>query len=417
MSTLRLRNCRLLDDGTADITIDDGRISGVLRRSGSDIDAARDVAPHDGTTIDADGRVVLPAFADLHTHLDKVGTFWVDGGEAEEGPDRLQWAADRLRSIKAGLDVDIIAERAEHAIRTLVGRGTTALRTHVDVDTVVELRGIQAMLEVRNRVADIADVQICVLPTEPGWHHRGAGWDLVRAALELEVDAVGGATGFADEPGFYVDTVFGLADEFDVEVDLHVDESDDPTMLVLEHVARRAIEQDRVGRVVAGHCSTLALAEPEDAARIIELVARAGVTVVAMPTTNLYLLGSPSGPRGMTRVRDLLAGGARVACASDNMQDPFNPYGNGDLLQVAALAGAVGHLGAGSTQRALIEAVTDVPRTAMGLQSGLRSGAPADLVVLDTTDPARILADQPARRWVVRSGRVLAEGSGIGGLV
>lgn len=398
MTRTVLRNCRPVDGSElTDLAVGARGITevGRCRRHPDDVE------------VDVGGRVVLPAFADVHLHLDKAGLYWEDGGTASDEPDRLRWASDRTRRLKEQLTVEEIRDRAERTVRHLVARGTTAMRTHVDVDTVIGLRGLDALLQVRDAVDELADLQISVLPTEPGWHHGGEGRQLVEAALERDITAIGGATSFVDDPRFYVDTVFDLASAHGIDVDLHVDESDDPQLLVLEHVAARATERGFVGRVVAGHCSTLSLAGPTDAQRTVAGVAEAGVTVVAMPTTNLYLLGAPDGPRGMTRVGDLLAGGAQVACASDNLQDPFSPYGNGDLLQVAALTGMVGRLGSPEAQAKLLEAITTVPRRAMGLAAGgLAPGGSGDLVVLDSRDPARILADQPARCWLVRRGRV-----------
>ena len=398
MNRTVLRSARIPDaPDPVSVVVEGGRIAEVGEVATTDNDVI----------IDVGGRAVLPAFADLHIHLDKAGLYWHDDQASADEIDRLRWASDRTIRLKERMSVSSIIERATDVARAMARRGTTAMRTHVDVDTVIGLRGVEALLEVRDRLRDEIDLQVSVLPTESGWHHGGPGMNLVQAALKLDVDAIGGATGFVDDPEFYVPTVFDLAEQAGVAVDLHVDESDDPGLLVLEDVARLTLERQMVGRVVAGHCSTLSLASAEDAQRVIDLVVQAQVTIVAMPMTNLYLLGGPRGPRGMTRLKDLLRSGALLACASDNQQDAFTPYGNGDLLQVAALAGIVGQVGSPREQQQLIASITEVPRAALGTAPGVvEVGGGGDLVVLDTLDPARVLAVQPPVHMVIRSGRV-----------
>jgi cytosine/creatinine deaminase len=407
-SDLVVRGATLLDRRCADVWVRGGALAAVTP-PGLDV-------PEGTGELDAAGRVLLPAFADLHTHLDKART--LPAAESLDVPRdeaRIRVAAERTRRIKLGRTEEQVRATAVRVVGDLVARGTTAVRTHADVDLSVGLRGVRALLDVRRRVADLADVQVTVLPTEPGWRHGGEALALIEEAASLDgVQALGGATSFDPDPVGYTDAVLALARRHGLDVDLHVDECDDPTELTLEHVAERTIEVGYEGRVVAGHCSSLGIARTSDAARIAAKVAAAGITVVAMPLTNLYLLGAVGGEprtRGMTNVRALFEAGARVAVASDNMEDPFMPFGCGDLLQTAALAGAVGQCGSPLDRRRLVDAVTVVPRQAMaGWRGavGLEPGATGDLVLLDLDDPDRLLAAQPGRAAVIRRGRIVA---------
>lgn len=399
---LLLRSARVRSHvGLIDIVLDDGLVTAI----GAGPTEADQI-------IDVDGRVVLPAFADLHVHLDKAGTApLVDHHPSASGTTRLRSAAAAMQQVKAELDEEAIHTRAVDVVRRLVSLGTTALRTHVDVDTTIGLRGLSALEQVRADLADLVDLEIVVMPTEPGWHHGGPGMALVEQALHRDVRALGGATNFVPDSHRYAEVVLTLAQAHDVDVDLHVDETDDPEELVLEHVADLAVAHGYEGRVVAGHCSSLALASGEDARRIIDKVVDAGIAVVAMPMTNLYLLGGAGpvpGARGMTRLGDLLAADAAAVCASDNFQDPFMPYGHGDVLHAAALAGLVGHLGDPADQQRLLDAVTTVPRHIItGTDGAIAVGSRPDLVVLDSRAPERVLADLPRRDLVIRRGQVL----------
>jgi cytosine deaminase len=289
--------------------------------------------------------------------------------------------------------------------------GVTAIRSHVDVTERINLIGVDALLDVREGMRGLVDIQLVTLATSLSNNPRGRA--LLQEALRMGVDVVGGAPALDDDPRQHIDFVFALASQFGRPIDLHMDESDDPKDFWLSYLAEKTIAEDYQGRVMAGHCCALAAVDQETAARTIERVREARISVVTLPSANLYLQGrSDTGKvrRGITRIRELLEAGVPVCCGSDNIQDPFNPFGRGDLLLVANLLAHAAHLGSPTEQAAVLEAITIAPAAALRLPGyGLALDCAADLVVLDTLDPLTVLATVPARRYVIKGGAVVAE--------
>lgn len=396
---LLLRDGRLADGTPMDIGIRGGTIATVEARL------------EGGATqeLPLEGRMILPAFVEAHTHLDKSLTY--SQGLNQSGT--LREAIARMHVIQSSDTVETIFQRALATARLFLAHGTTTIRTHVDVTQFSSLRGVEALLRLREELDGLIRIQLVAL-THPILGEAGAtNRELVEEALRLGVDLVGGAPALEENPQAAIDTVFALADRYDRDIDLHIDESDDPCDFCLPYLAKKTIAEGRQGRVVAGHCCSLTAVDNLEAERVIELVREAGIAVVTLPSANMYLQGRKDhGPirRGVTRVRQLLEAGIPLACGSDNIRDPFNPFGRGDLLLVANLLAHAAHLGSPSEQATAIGTITAAAAHALGLSSyGIAPGAVADLVVLDTTDPAGALAAVPPRRYVIAGGRLAAE--------
>ncbi|MBI2881943.1 MAG: amidohydrolase family protein [Candidatus Tectomicrobia bacterium] len=394
-------------EGLRDVLIEDGRIAAVgvgLEGKGASV-------------IDLRGRVLLPGLVDAHTHLDKA--FTQDFCASAEGT--LQAAIREMAKYKKTAGVEDIYRRAERCLLRFVSHGTTAVRSHVDVDSLVGLRGMEAMVRLRERHRERVTLQL--VPFTPGAslvsgpaEHRA----LLREAVAMGADAVGGVPASSGDAESLLSTVFGLAAEFGLPVDLHVDESDDPEDLTLERVAEKALAEGYEGRVVAGHCCSLAAVEDSVARRVIEKVARARIAVVALPICNLYLQGRGDPPpvrRGVTRVKDLLEAGVNVFCGSDNVQDPFSPYGRADTMDAAWLTGLSAQLGLDSMPT-LLEMVTLRPARALGLagRCGIAQGRAADLLVLASDSTENLVVERPPRLLVLKEGRIVSAGDGAEGL-
>jgi cytosine deaminase len=282
----------------------------------------------------------------------------------------------------------------------------------VDVNDAIGLRGAEALLLAKERLRGLVDLQLVTLNTRLSGAEGQRGIDRFREAMCMGFDAVGGAPALDADPWEQIDRVFAVAQEFNAPIDLHVDESDNPADFCLPYLAEKTIAEGYQGRVVAGHCCSLAPVDRDQARRAIDLVREAGITVVSLPSANMYLQGRDDSGcirRGITSVRELLQAGVPVACGSDNVQDPFNPFGRGDLLLVANLFAHAAHLGSPSEQACVLRAITAVPAAAVGYATyGLCVGAPADFVVFDTNDPAGLLPLVPPRRYVVKAGKVVA---------
>ncbi|MEU5270317.1 amidohydrolase family protein [Streptomyces hygroscopicus] len=367
-------------------------------------------------SLDLAGRLVIPPLVDAHMHLDSAltldprhpnrsGTLW-------EGID--VWAAR-----KATLTGREVHANAREVLRWMVAHGTLHVRCHVDVST-PGLDALRALLDLREEVRGVCDVQLVAFPQD-GLYGDGLaqGADRVarvREAMALGCDVVGGIPHYERTPELgqaHVRTLFEVAEDFDADIDMHCDETDDPDSRYAELVARETVARGRQGRVVVSHCTAMAGYEPAVLARTAALLADAGVGVVANPFVNVVLQGRGDAPpvrRGMAPIGPLLDAGVTVGLGQDSVMDPWLPLGTGDLLAVAQLGALLGHRTGHDQLREMVSLVTDSGARLLRLGEGygIREGAPADFVVLDAADPIEALRLLPARLHVFRGGREVA---------
>jgi len=291
----------------------------------------------------------------------------------------------------------------------LVSHGTTAVRTHANVSEVIGARSVVALREAAARFEGVLDVQIVALTSVPMTGAQGAG---NRKALDDAVEAgahlIGGCPSLDPDGAGLISHAIAVASDAGLGVDLHVDETLDPSMLMLRELARQVMSTGFGGLVAAGHCVTLGMQSAEVQAAVSAEVAEAGIAVFALPQTNLFLQGrdDPTAtPRGITAVSALQDAGALVAAGADNVQDPFNLVGRSDALETAGLMVMAGHQ---SPERSF-EMVSNNARIAMGLAPvNFEVGDPADFLAIDAPSVRGAIADAPMSRVVYRSGRVVA---------
>lgn len=395
-ATVILRNIRPVGrPGAWDLRIGPG---GVVE-SFDPAPAAAPPPPPGARVVDCAGRVLVPPLADMHVHLDKTLV------ETRNDSGTLGEAIDRMKAIKAREAPASILARARRGIAMAMARGTTRMRTHADVGGAWGLAAVEALLEARDSAPPGFLLQIVALgdaATEP---------DRLREAAVLGVDAIGGAPALSPDPEACVRGAFDLAESRGLAVDLHVDETDDPATRTLALVVRETARRGMGGRVVAGHCCSLDFMPEDDARRLMDDAARAGVGVVSLPSCNLVLIGRGRipAPRGVAPVRRLLAAGVRVAFASDNVRDPFNPLGCYDLVKIANLGAHAAHMASEEGIADCLRMVGEAPSELMGFDGGLpRPGGPVEFVVFDSTDPAALVAENPPA-WRVASGGALRD--------
>ena len=283
--------------------------------------------------------ITIPALVEPHAHLDKAFL-------AERVPNAtgdLMGAILAMRAARPTITVADTVERAERAARLLHANGVTAIRTHADVTEDNGLISAEALVEVRRRLAAEVEIQVVALAGFPVTGPRGAVHrDLLGAAIELGVDLVGGCPHLEDGGAHEAatDVLMGIADAAGLGIDLHTDETLDVAATGLDGLARRVLATGFAGQVTASHCVALAMLPVDHQHAVAERVAEAGIGVIALPHTNLFLQGrdrQQAMPRGLTAVRALRTAGVAVAAGGDNLQDPFNPVGRGDPLETAAL--------------------------------------------------------------------------------
>lgn len=385
-----LRQARLTDDGPLqDVAIHQGQI----------ITLAPNLSMLAHETWDLDGRVILPGLVDLHTHLDKAySTVHNKSGTLLEAID--VWEAYKQQQTPAR-----VRRAALKSVRNAVKHGVTSLRSHLNMGERGCLDNLAEMLALREEMRGVIDLQFVALGN-PGLSDEDDA--LMSQAIDLGVDFIGAAPALLPEPLAGVDAAFALAEATGKPLDLHVDETEDPAMLTLEYIAEKTIAHGMQGQVTAGHCCSLAFVDEETAARVIDQVAEAGITIVTLPSCNLVLMGremSPA-PRGVTRVKQLLARGVTVCAASDNVRDPFNPFGAYDLLHIANLNAHVTHMTGEAELYTSLDMVTTQPAQAFGHSNiGLIEDAPADFVVVDTYTVLDAILHPPERLATFKNGQ------------
>lgn len=367
------------------------------------------VAPGpDDEVVDCTGLVVLPAAAEPHVHLDKVGTVH----RAPNPSGELMGAVRAWLAHAPTIDGDDVRLRATAAVDDFVAAGVTAVRTHVNVHATIPLEVLEAVLAVRDAVADRCTVQVVGLFTPPvsgADDGARANRRLVERAVDLGIDALGGAPVSDPDPAALIDLMVGTAADRGRLVDLHVDETLDPSARTLLTYADAVERYGMGGRATAGHCVSLGIHPAAEQASTAARLAEVGIAVVALPTTNLWLQGRArptATPRGLTAVRALLDAGVTVATGADNIEDPFCPLGRADPFDAARLLALAAHLAPGEAWAAASAGA----RAALGLPPNrLTPGAAADLVAIEGRDLDQALARGSARRIVLRAGRVVAE--------
>ena len=359
MSALLLRNARAAGfGGRVDILIG---VGGKVERISPGIET-----PSGLRVEDLKGKLVVPGLVDAHQHLDKTRTL----AKVPNPRGTLHGAIDAFRVYSAGMTAADIAERADRTLAACLERGTVAIRTHANVDPEARTRGVEALLSVRERWRDRVRIQVVAFITSGATKKNAPAREWLEEAVALGADVVGGTPQYADEPGAFLDMLFDVAERRGKPIDLHLDEHLDATRTKFEAVIERTRAHGMAGRVVASQCSALGALEPDEAKRVIDGFASAGIGVVTLPAANLFLQGRDAArltPRGLTRVTALQAAGVPVACASDNIQDPFVPSGTGDLLEIARWTLLAGHLGFNDLARAF-DMVTSAPAHLLGYE-------------------------------------------------
>jgi cytosine deaminase len=357
-------------------------------------------------TFDLGHKLVLPGLVEPHAHLDKAFTADLVSNPAGD----LMGAIDAWKRSYHERTEDEIFERAVRAVELAVASGVTAMRTHVDVGPAIGRTAVDALVAVRAELADIIDLQIVALVTNPLPGDAGApNRRALLAALEAGADLVGGCPHLDDDPQGLIDIALDAAADAGVGVDLHVDETLDPAMLSLELLAKSVVDRGFDLPVTASHCVSLSMQPLARQREVAGLVSGAGISIVALPQTNLFLQArgqSEAPPRGITPVGVLRDAGVLVAAGGDNVQDPFNTMGRGDPFETAALLVMAAHVEPADA----CEMVSQSGRRLLGHRaSGVEVGAAADLVAVRASTVREAVAGASSERTVIKSGRVVAE--------
>jgi cytosine/creatinine deaminase len=363
--------------------------------------------------IDLKGCLVLPPFSDPHVHLDAVLTA---GDPRHNSSGTLLEGIQIWSERKQELTFEDVYKRAVHAVEWAVAQGTLNIRTHVDVCD-EKLTALRALLQLKDDLKNFANIQIVSFPQE-GVLSYPRGEELLEESLKLGADCVGGIPHFewTHEDGVReLEVVFDLAKRYDRMIDIHCDETDDEGSRFLEHVAALTIRNSMEDRVVAGHTTAMHSYNNAYAFKLIRLVARARISIIANPLDNSILQGrfdTYPKRRGLTRVKELLAAGVNVGIGHDSIMDPWYPLGRGQMLQAAFVLLHMCQMSGREEQSAVLDMITSGNAKAMGITDyGIEVGRAANLIVLDARNEFDILRLLPSTLYVIKNGRIVAETS------
>src|SRR3982074_1015682 len=353
--------------------------------------------------VDVGGKLALPGFVDTHIHLDKACLL----GRCGHDHATVGEAIAAVAAMKRDFTVEDIYARGAKVVERAIVHGTTRMRTHVEIDPRIGLRGFAAIKALKRDYAWAIDLSPCVFPQEGLTNDPGTE-ELLIEALRDGGEAIGGCPYMDTDPHTHLEKLFDLAQAFDVDVDLHLDFDLDPSWWHLDEVCRQAERRNYQGRVAIGHATKLSALPPKEFDAAAARLARAGVAVTVLPATDLYLMGRDAphtSPRGLTAAHKLVEKGVLCSVATNNVLNPFTPFGDASLLRMANFYANVAHAGV-SEFDACLDLVTQLPARLMNLRDyGFAPGNPADIIVLDTTSGKNAIAELPDVLMGFKNGR------------
>jgi cytosine deaminase len=392
---LILRNARIRGrEELLDIGVSGGRIAAIEPGIAGESLAQENV----------EGRLALSGFVESHIHLDK--SCILDRYQPEQGT--LREAISALSQLKRAFTEEDIYARARRTLEKAILQGTTRMRTHVEVDPRVGLRGFDAMRRLKRDYAWAIDLEICVFPQEGLLNDPGTD-ELLVAACEKGADLIGGCPYTDTHPSKHITRIFQIAVQYAIDVDIHLDFDLKPEQMYIDEVIKETERNRHGGRAAVGHVTKLSALDQPRLDTLARRLADSGVAVTALPATDLFLMGREHGhnvPRGVAPVHRMLGHGVTCSLATNNVLNPFTPFGDCSLLRIANLYANVAHLLGPQRHAACFDMITSLPAKLMRLPDyGLVVGKPADLVVLDCSDAAAAVQEIATPLFGYKHGR------------
>lgn len=403
-----LKNAKLYgQEGIWDISIQAEKISSIKPAANSDESSVEQV-------INLKRKIVLPPYVEPHIHLDYVLTAgtprWSKSGSVFEGieiwSERKQLVTETKEDIK---------KRALKAIKMQMKHGIQHVRTHVDVSDPT-LKGLEALLEVKEEIKPWMDLQIVALPQE-GLYTKPDGEELLIKALEMGADVVGGIPHYelTREDGIRsVCKALELAVKYDKLVDIHCDEIDDDQSRYLEVLAGEALKLGIGHRVTASHTTAMASYSNAYTYKLFQTLRKAGINFVSLPKANLHLQGRFDGHparRGITRVKELLADGINVCFGLDSIMDPWYPLGDGNLMSVVDTGLHACHMTDYAHIVKALDLITINGAKTLAIEEGygIKEGHQANLIVIDSESEYEAIRTQASVLYSIRNGKIIVE--------
>jgi len=366
-----------------------------------------DIATHtrcDCPTENLDGRLVMGGFVDSHVHLDKSYI----SGRCNCVTGTLQEAIAETAKAKQNFTEEDIYSRGQKTLERAIIQGTTAMRTHVELDPIIGLKGFNAIRQLKRDYAWAIDLQICVFPQEGLLNNPGTD-ELLWQACEKGADVIGGCPYTDTEPKAQIARIFEIARHFNIDVDFHLGFNLDPAKSDLVDVYQQTIRHAYQGRVAIGHVTQLSALKPMDFEAEAHRLADAGIALTVLPSTDLFLMGRDVThlvPRGVTLVHTMLRHGINGSLATNNVLNPFTPFGDCSLIRMANLYANIAQIGDQKSLEDCFDLVSSRPAAFMKLHDyGLVVGNPATIVVLDSEVKSSTIAELYHPLFAYKNGR------------
>ncbi len=358
----------------------------------------------DARELDAENCLVIPGLIETHIHLDK--TCILDRCHIEEGT--VAEAVRITAAAKRDFTVEDVYARGKRTLERCIAHGTMHMRTHVELDPGIGMIGFDAVSQLARDYAWAVDVELCVFPQEGLTNYPGTE-ELLIEGLRRGARAIGAAPYFDSDPRGQIDRIFAIARDFDVEIDMHLDLAETTDGMQVEYVCRKTEEFGWGGRVAVGHVTQMSLLPPERFGAIAAQLVSAGVAVTILPSTDLHLMGRNHDhaiPRGVVQAEPLRKAGVTCSISTNNVLNPFTPYGDGSLIRMANLYANVCHVSRPADLAGCLDMITGAAARLMRLEDyGIAIGGPADLLCLDARNPAEAIATLAQPLWGIKRGR------------
>jgi cytosine deaminase len=346
----------------------------------------------------------VPGLIETHIHLDK--TCILDRCRIEQGT--VVEAARETAAAKRGFTVEDVYARGRQTLERCISHGTTRIRTHVELDPGIGMIGFDAISQLARDYAWAVDMEICVFPQEGLTNYPGTE-ELLIEGLRRGARTIGAAPYFDTDPRGQIDRIFAIARDFDAEIDMHLDLAETTDGMQIEYVCRKTEEFGWGGRVAVGHVTQMSLLPPDRFKAIAAKLANAGVAVTVLPSTDLHLMGrrhDHAVPRGVVSLEPLREAGVTCSISTNNVLNPFTPYGDGSLVRMANLYANVCHVSRPAELAGCLDMITNAAARLLRLDDyGLKVGGPADLVCLDARSPAEAISTLAQPLWGLKRGR------------
>ncbi len=346
----------------------------------------------EGETWDAGGRLACAGLIETHIHLDKSRI--IDRCPLPEG--RRVNPVTTVAPLKPAMTVEDIYARAEATLRECLVNGATRMRTQVEIDPAIGLRGYEAIKALARAYRWAIDIEPCIFPQDGMTNYPGTE-ELLVAALKDGARVLGGAPRYDSDPSAQIERIFALAREYDTDIDIHLDVGDSTEHMDVRKVLELTETYRRGGRVVVGHMAKLSLMPPAESAAMARRLADAGIAVTVLPATDLYLMGRDRDHdvrRGVADANHLVAHGVTCSLSSNNILNPATPYGDCSLIRIANLHANVLQVVGAARLRELFLMLSESSARVLNLPDyGLEVGMPADIVVIDATTPEQAVAE------------------------